>query len=285
MTFPSQPLLPPHRSRRRGRWFLYVLTGLLSLSAVLETVLRPPTPITSQAVGAPTELGPVTIADPSDPLDGPLRLLKEAREAYARVHDYTCLFVKKEQLGGKVGPDQVMTMQFRTDPFSVHLKWQEPRNLVGQEACYVEGKNNGKMRGKSAGALGAIGFITVETDDERAQKASRHSIKEAGIGNLVNRFSKCWEEERHLPGTQVRMADYEYNKRLCTRVEVTEPVKKPPYTAYRVVIYFDKEQHLPIRLEVYDWPHAVGGEPEVLEIYSYANLVLNAGLDDKTFNK
>ena len=42
--------------------------------------------------------------------------------------------------------------------------------------------------------------------------------------------------------------------------------------------------HLPIRLEVYDWPQVAGGEPEILEIYSYINLVLNAGLDDKAFN-
>jgi hypothetical protein len=290
MTNPSQPLPPTSsRSRRRGRWLLYALTALLSLSAVAETLLRQTAPMESvpslqAASAAPQELGPVVLANPDNPLDEPLRLLARARRAYGEVRDYSCLFVKRERLGDKLGSDQVMSMQVRAEPFSVHLKWQEPRNLVGQEVCYVVNKHNGKMRGKPAGPLGAMGFHTLDPDDARARAASRHSITEAGVGNLLCRFTREWEESRHLPGTQVRLADYEYNHRHCTRVEVSQPEKKPPFTAFRTVMYFDQESHLPIRLEVYDWPQEPGGDPEILEIYSYVNLVLNPGLDDTAFN-
>jgi hypothetical protein len=289
MTNPSQPPPTSSRSRRRGRWLLYVLTTFLSLSAVAETLFRQTAPLPSgpslqAASSAPQELGPVVLADPDKPLDEPLRLLARARQAYQGVRDYSCLFVKRERLGDKLGTDQVMSMKVREGPFSVHLKWQEPRNLVGQEVCYVVGKHDGKMRGKPAGPLGAMGFHTLDPDDARARAASRHSITEAGMGNLVYRFIKEWEDQRHLPGTEVRLADYVYNNCHCTRVEVTQPEKKPPFMAYRTVMYFDKQSHLPIRLEVYDWPQEPNGEPEILEIYSYVNLVLNPGLDDKAFN-
>ncbi len=74
-------------ARRRGRWLLYLLTALLSLSAVAETLFRQTVPLASvqslqAASAAPQELGPVVLADPDKPLDEPLRLLARAREAY-----------------------------------------------------------------------------------------------------------------------------------------------------------------------------------------------------------
>lgn len=219
-------------------------------------------------------------------MDEPLRLLGEARQSFQGVRDYTCVLVKRERLRGQLAADNVINMKVRNQPFSVYLRWQSPKDLAGQEACYVAGRNNGMMRVHSTGLIGAVGFVSIDPRDPRAQANSRHAITEAGIGNLIERFAKHWDEERRLNLTQVRVGDYEYNKRRCTRVETVHPDNRGNhFTSYRTVLFFDQENHLPIRIEVYGWPRAGGpAEGELLESYSYVNLRLNAGLGEDSFN-
>ena len=155
-------------------------------------------------------------------MDDALRLIAAARESYKGVRDYTCVLVERERMGGALLPDSVIQMAVRTQPFSVYLRGRG-RELAGQEACYVTGRNGGKMRAHLVGVLGVFGFISLDPDDPRAKATSRHSITEAGIGNLIERFAKRWDGERDPALTQVRVADYEYNKRPCTRVETVDP--------------------------------------------------------------
>ena len=219
-------------------------------------------------------------------MDEPLRLLADARSSFEKVADYTCTLVKKERINGALTPDNVIAMSVRNDPFSVDLRWLEPRSSVGQEACYVAGRNDGKMRVKSSGLLGAVGFVSLDPNDPRCQKTSRHAITEAGIGNLLQRFSGRWEAERKLNITQVKIGEYEYNKRRCVRVETIHPTNPDnQFLCFRTVIYFDKENHLPIRVEAYDWPTVEGdAKGSLLEVVNYANLKLNVGLSDDVFN-
>jgi hypothetical protein len=262
----SNAWLPPAHP---WSWRLWAggLAGLLALALA--------------ATGAPPAHAPDT-----SPLDEPLRLLAEARKRYAEVKDYTCLMIKREQVNDSLQPENVIKMKVRTEPFSVYLRWQEPKNLVGQEACYVAGRNDGKLRVKGAGARGLFGFVSLDPDDPRIKAASRHSITEAGIGNLIRRFGAAWEAERQLGLTQVRLADYDYNKRRCVRVETIHPRKaEGKFLFFRTVVYFDKETRLPIRVECYGWPQ----DPDdtrgpLAEVCSYAHLKLNVGLEDEVFD-
>ena len=68
-----------------------------------------------------------------------------------------------------------------------------------------------------------------------------------------------WELERKLNLTEVKIGDFEYNKRRCVRVETIHPTNPDnQFLCYRSILYFDKENHLPIRVELYDWPHGDG---------------------------
>jgi hypothetical protein len=224
-------------------------------------------------------------APDASPMDEPVRLIAEAQSQFEKVTDYTCTLVKKERIDGALTPDNVMLMSVRNDPFSVDLRWLEPKDITGQEACYVAGRNDGKMRVKSAGLLGAVGFISIDPTDPRAQKTSRHSITEAGIGNLIERFVTRWENERKLNLTQVKIGEYEYNKRRCVRVETIHPTNPDnQFLSYRTILYFDKETHLPVRLEAYDWPSGEGEKGALIEVLNFTKLQLNVGLPDETFN-
>lgn len=219
-------------------------------------------------------------------LETPLRLIGEARNSYSRITDYQCLFIKRERLRGQLQAENVTVMKVRTEPFSVYLRWLRPQASVGQEACFVNGKNNGMMRVHSTGILGAVGFVSLAPDDPRALENSRHTIKEAGIGHLIEKFGGRWDFESRLRKTQVRVGEYEYNKRRCTRVETLHPDNSgKEFTFYRSVLYFDQSTHLPIRVENYDWPHR-GSDPngDLVESYSFADLRLNVGVPAATFD-
>ncbi len=220
------------------------------------------------------------------PLDGPMKLMSEAKQAYQNIRDYTCLFVKREQLRGQMMPEHVIDMKVRAQPFSVYLHWRLPKALENQEVCYVAGKNNGQMRVHSSGALGFIGWVSLDPNDPRAMENSRHTITEAGLGNLIEKYIGRYETEKKLNRTQVRMGEFEFNKRRCMRIETIHANSKPgDFYSYRAVIYLDKETKLPIRSEAYDWPRQGGpADGDLLECFSYVQMQFNTGLGDEAFN-
>ncbi len=140
--------------------------ALLTLATV--SAASPPTspPTTAQPVSLSKPAATAQVA--ASAMDEPLRLITDARVQFEKVTDYTCTLVKKERIDGKLTPDNVIAMSVHNEPFSVDLRWIEPKNMTGQEAIYVCGRNNGNMRVKSAGFLGAIGFVSIEPTDPRA---------------------------------------------------------------------------------------------------------------------
>jgi hypothetical protein len=254
------------------------LGAVVLVAAIPAVMLADPPPVASPVAGQPSTAA-------ASPLDAPLQLLAEARQSYQNVRDYTCLFIKREQLRGQLQPENLVEMKMRTQPFSVYLRWLSPQGIAGQQACYVAGRNNGMMRVHSTGLAGVAGFVSIDPRDPRVAENSRHPITEAGIGNLIERFGQRWEAERRINKTIVRMGDYVYNQRPCARVETIHPdYNGGTFYAYRSLVYFDKETHLPIRVEAYDWPRQAGAaEGALLESYSYAHLRLNVGLREGAF--
>jgi hypothetical protein len=214
------------------------------------------------------------------------KLIEDAKLSFTRVRDYTGTLVKQERIGGQLQPEQFVEMRVRQQPFSVYLKWTSPKQYVGQEAIYVAGKNNNEMRAKGSGLAAIAGYISLPPTHPRAMKQSRHSITESGIGNLIEMIARSYEMERRVSGSQVKVtfADYAFQQRPCTRVEIAQLANHGQSYCYRCVIFVDNETKLPVRFEAYDWPKS-GGDPqgELLECYSYINLKFNVGLTDAAF--
>lgn len=262
------------------------LIGGLLLGASFATVpwVEGQTPTSPpSAPGQPVSANPQPT--PSQVTD---RLIADARASFARVRDYVGLFYKQERVGGQLLPEQTIQVRVRQQPFSVHMKWVAPQKMIGQEACYVEGRNNNQLRAKSAGALmGAIGFISIDPRDPKAMTGNRHAINEAGLGNLIESIAQGQDASRRLPPDKAKtiFGEYRFLNRTVTRMESIYRVNSGQFYCHRVVVYFDKETRLPVRFEAYDWPQP-GGSPtgELLECYSYVDLKFNVGLTDANFN-
>jgi hypothetical protein len=153
------------------------------------------------------------------------------------------------------------------------MEWVEPKSKAGRKAVFATGRNEGKMRVK-------IGFLKMSLDLQESitRKESRHTLVEAGLLNLMNRFVKSWDEESKAGETSTKYSDVELSGQVsgkkythaCRCVETDHPLStKSKYAFHRVKIYFDKTNGLPVRMEGYDWPSNGEKEGRLLERYTY----------------
>jgi hypothetical protein len=227
----------------------------------------------------------VTSTVATSSMEEPLRLIGAARRAFARVHDYRCTLIKQERLDGHLTPETVLALEARTEPNSVHLRWQEPTSYRGQEALYVEGKNNGKLRARGAGALGLIGFISLDPDSPRAKGNSKYRISEAGLGYVIERYAAGWKLERKLDQSLVKIDLGEFAGRACIRVEIDHPTRAEGLIYSRCIVWFDQLSSLPVHVENYDWPKDEHSPALLAERFSFVNIQTNVGLADSVFER
>lgn len=218
----------------------------------------------------------------------PLGWLLEARRNFTAVQDYTCTLIKRENINGILSEEHFIDAKFRTQPFSVYMRWLAPSKFYNQEVAFVLGRNNNKMRVHSTKGLikGAVGFVSVDLNDRRVMEQTRHTIYEAGIGNLIEQAVRYMEAEKQLGKAQLRINEVSYDKRACLRVEIIRTERRQQYDYYRTVLFLDKEAKLPIRAENYDWPRQGGtADGDLMEQVSFTSLRWNVGLTDREFNK
>ncbi len=223
--------------------------------------------------------------DSHDCMEKPLQCILDAVKTFENVKDYKANFIQLERLKDKMQPEATILMQVVSKPFNLHMKYMEPRGSKGQEAIYISRKDPNKMRAKGAGFLGAVGFLTLDVNDPKACSNNRHNITEAGLEVLIKKLEHGWIEEKRRKATEVIVSDVMCYDRTCTRIELTHPINTDGYFLfYKNIVFFDKENNLPIRIENYSWPKE-GESPPLEEAYGYKDLQLNVGLDLAIFQK
>lgn len=276
-------------SRFTNKLALYVVTGLLGLTLLGAMSFQPKGPAPTKPPRDPQPLPKVTVRGKTPanahPMDKALKLITESKQKFSEVRDYTCTLVKDERIRGSM-QRHIVDMRVRNEPFSVYMKWQSPQKLSGQQACYVAGRNPGKMRVRGAGVKGIVGWVTLSLDDPRVRANSNRSIAQAGLANLYKTFEEAYRNDKRYNKTKIRVGEYIFAKRRVIRVETVRMAKIPgPLSdTYRGVLYFDKETLLPARLERYSWPTEANPKGEALEIHSFLNLQTNVNLPNATFN-
>ncbi len=245
------------------------------------------------ALFAPAALG----ATPAD--DHPLLpVLRLAYEGYQRmdgeIKDYTCVLTKRERVNGYLRGYETMVVKVRhqqvengrvVTPFSVYLRFLSPAKVKGREVLYVHGRNDGMLIVRNGGKRFAYVTTAVAPDSPAASQDNRYPITEIGVKNLTRRLIEYGEDELQYDDVSVRtLPGAKINNRTCSLIQVSHPKRREgaPYQFAR--IFVDDELRLPLRYSAYDWPKEEGGEPQLIEEYTYTRFKANAGLTDWDFD-
>lgn len=231
--------------------------------------------------------GAVPTSQPNEhPLMPALRWAREGMREIEKFQDYSAIMVKRERHDGKPGNYEYMFVKIRQKPLSVYMYFLDPPADKGTEVIYIVGQNNGKMWAHPPGLRNKIvGTVSLDPNGPIAMRNNHYPITEIGLMNLVQRLLEVGEhdaqygecEVKFLPGAKI-------NGRTCTCLQVVHPVPRRNFLFHMARIFVDDELRVPIRYESYDWPRQAGGEPELIEEYTYLNLKVNNGFTDADFD-
>jgi hypothetical protein len=242
----------------------------------------------------PTQLAPSpALQAASAPVAGhplaPLRELhRRAAERYLAIDSYIARLRRREQVNGKDRPEELLLFEFRKEPWSVYFKFLGPEGR-GREVVYVKGQYGNQIHTLLAAGdmpLAPPGKrMALAPDNIFVRSASRHSITEAGIGEIIERSGRLLDA--------VAKGDARYGS-----VKYLGPVKRPEYdapleTAEQTLppgtdptlprggkrwILFDPASRLPVLIITHD---ETGHE---VEYYCYDRLEYPVKLDADDFN-
>jgi hypothetical protein len=221
------------------------------------------------------------------PLMPALRWAREGLPMIERIQDYTATVIKKERIGSKLGDDQYMAIKVRHKPFSVYSIFLAPAAEKGKECLYVEGQNNGKMWAHGTGLqYKMFGTVALDPDGNVAMQNQRYPLTQIGILNLTRRLIDVASEDVKYGECEVKyFKGAKINDRTCTCIQAVHPVPRKNFLFNVARIFVDDASNIPVRYEAYDWPKTPGGQPELIEEYTYLNLKLNVGLTDADFDR
>ena len=203
-----------------------------------------------------------------------------------RIKDYSCTVVKRERIDGKLNPHEYMFAKVRHEPFSVYLYFLAPDTVKGQEVIYVEGANDGNMLAHAgSGVRALVGTVSVKPQSQLAMQGNRYAITEIGVENLAKRLVEVAEHDQQFGECEVQFfPNAKVNGRICTCVQVVHPVPRRNFRFHLARVFIDDEYTIPVRYEAYDWPTEAGGQPVLMEEYTYMNMKVNNGFTDADFD-
>ncbi len=231
------------------------------------------------------------------PLDPAIVLAKDGLKSMNQnLKDYTCVMVKRERLGNKLGEYEYMFAKIRNEqrvnnqvvvPFSVYLYFLKPAAIRGREVIYVRGQNDDKLLAheRRDSMMGKFGSVWLNPSGPMAMRGNRYPITEIGLVTLITRLLEKGVRDRARGECQVECRKgAKINGRTCTMLQVTHPLPRPYFDFHIAQIFIDDEYNVPLRYAAYTWPARPGGDPVLLEEYTFLKLKLNVGLTDEDFD-
>ncbi len=221
------------------------------------------------------------------PLMPAIRMAKKGlAEIDAKYHDYSCTLVKRENIDGELQDYEYMFVKVRHKPFSVYMYFIGPEPIKGRECIYVAGSNDNKLIAHEGGNRIFLPTVKIDPKGFLAMRGQRYPITEVGMRNLTSRLIEVAEQDAKFGECDVKYFNgSKINGRTCTCLQVTHPVRRKNFRFHVARIFIDDEYQIPVRFESYDWPTQAGGQPVLLEEYTYMNVKFNNGFADADFDQ
>jgi hypothetical protein len=292
--------------KRFGRtWFRTVVYSacFAAVSASIVQAQQPPqqqppaapSPSLTEPVFRVSKNEPSVPAGVAHPLDPAIQLAHQSLALIRNdLKDYTAVLVKRERIGEELGDQEFMFVKIRNRkvqnnqivvPFSVYVAFLKPAAVKGREVLYVENQNHGKLFAHEGGMKRMLGTHSLPPDGYLAMAGNRYPLTDIGIENLVIKLIERGEKDKRHGSCNVELIPGgKVGGRNCSILQVTHPIQQPHYEFNIAQIFMDDEWKIPVRYAAYSWPKTAGGQPEVIEEYTYQNLKFNVGLTDADFD-
>ncbi len=236
------------------------------------------------------------------PLDPLLDFARTAlRNHFQKHRDYTAVLIKRERVDGKLLPESKMALKLKYGvpreletaqrPVSVYLRTLEPKSQAGREVIWVQGRNNNKLTAHEGGILG---FISVDLlpESRLAMMGNRYPITDIGIEKLLAKLIERGERDRQLGPATVRTTENaSIGGKTCRLMEVIHESptalvdgKTVEFEFFLAQIYIDDERLIPLKYASFSWPKTPDAAPELLEEYTYLDVMINVGLNETDFD-
>lgn len=248
----------------------------------ITRVSVPPTAVNEPATVKPPDPAPANPASSASPLR---QLYDTAVNVYAAIDSYNARFRRRERVGDKDMPEEVIFAQFRKQPFSVHFKWVGGEGQ-GRELIYVKGRHEDKIHTLLAPSDPHLfgKTMALALDSPLLRSRTRRPITEAGIGHMIDAFGQMLAlADRTGPAMQLKylgpVKRPEYQEALVGVEHVVLPQQDPLLPkGGRRWWFFDPLKGLPVLLITHD------GANHPVEYYCYDRLMYPVRLDDQDFD-
>ncbi len=216
----------------------------------------------------------------------PVDFLQLCLDRYDReVHSYTCTFVKKERIAGKLYPPEkdqyeVIHVAFREEPFSVFFDWVAKPKLASR-VLYVEGQNDDKMLARPFVRL--LPVMTRAVDSPDAKSSGRYTIAEFGLGKAMRRTVKAMRAAEARGALHLRYEGKvklaEVGERECYKFVRTPYAPPEDEGVNELTVYVDCETGLQVGSILRD------ADGRLIAEYFFRDIVLNPDIPDKQFSR
>jgi|SRR5947209_8612346 len=216
----------------------------------------------------------------------PLLFLEVCADRFDRqVKGYTCTFVKKERIDGKLFPPgkhdyEVIKVACREEPFSVFFEWKLHRRLAAR-ALYVEGENDDKILARPFVTFMPVRMVAV--DDADAKKSGRYPMSQFGMGLAIKRSVASMQRAQARGTLHLRYEGQfkveEAGDRVCYKFVRTpyEPVEEDVLN--ELTLYIDRDTWLQVGSVLRD------SEGNLLAEYFFRDIAVNPTFSEAQFTR
>lgn len=222
----------------------------------------------------------------------PLAFLHEIRDRYDKmIEDYSCVFTRQEYVNGAHAEEEQMAVEFRQEPFSVHMEWLSDAGEA-TEALYVAGawpdkEGNDQFWAKPSGSFVKLIAPSVQQPIHGyfATRNARRTIDQFGFRRNLDLIIKYSEEAKE----RGELIDLSYvgqsalDGRPTYVIERRLPHEKgteEPYPDRLLVVHVDKEWLVPTGCFSYQDDDG----KELLGKYMFTDVKFNQGFGEKDFD-
>jgi hypothetical protein len=249
----------------------------------------PPAPVLAQATSGTLDGPTILPAKAEVPAASAVRAMyQKAAQKYQTMSSYIMRLRRREVVGSKARPEELILVKFRREPWSVYFKWIG-KEAKGREVIYVKGRPGNEIHTLTAAGdvplLGAGQHFRLPADSPMVKARSRYPITEAGLGTTIRKFGAIVEgaEKGDRRKGTLRYLGRVQRPEFAEQVEGVEQTVPPQSDPLlpgggRRWWYFDTRLGLPALIITQD---EAGHE---VEYYCHDHIQTPVRLDDDDFN-